>query len=123
MALAKGLFGNTARRSHRPGLVRGHCGSGRGSGMLSACVRARVGVGVRLCVREGSPEVGATWGQSKGQDAWVWCLLGWSGLFQARTLSGGRGALPWGGEDRFRFPGGEPSGVHVYEMCGKPRLR
>lgn len=57
--------------------------------MLSACVRARVGVGVRQCVREGSPGVGATWGQSKGQDAWVWCLLGWSGLFQARTLSGG----------------------------------
>lgn len=76
MALAKGLFGNTVRHSHRPGLVRGHCGSGRGSGMLSACVRARVGVGVKLCVREGSPEVGATWGQSKGQDAWVGSLLG-----------------------------------------------
>lgn len=40
--------GRTARRSDRSGLARGHCGSGRGSGLLSACVRARVGVGMRL---------------------------------------------------------------------------
>lgn len=82
--------------------------------MLSACVRARVGVGVKLCVREGSPEVGATWGQSKGQDAWVWCLLGWSRLFQAHTPSGGF----WGGGGS-DFQEGRPGGCASERFAGR----